>query len=335
MTLTLTDTNGGASGLSSGTITKTATLGVAAYPLDAQRFEDDGSYGVAIGGLSTRKGFDVFPDTYFRSANIYLDNVGDHYFIFPNTNTSGEPTITHRRIAFTGYGNLRLDTSTNNGQEWTLGTRYFAQAMAGIIQMFAGATAPDGWLICDGSAVSRTTYATLFAAIGTTWGAGNGSTTFNLPDLRGRAPIGAGTGSSLTARTLGGKGGAETVKLTDDQSGLPAHTHGFTNPKIPNHVHTMDHGHGFTQPKVNRAQNAASGTNRYAIQGTDNSVNVSAHSGAVKDFDGNTGNPTSLGSTTGGAVGAVTGGAKDATSAHNNMQPFAVVNFIICTGKTS
>lgn len=60
----------------------------------------------------------------------------------------------------------------------------------GTIQAYAGSTAPAGYLVADGSAVSRTTYAALFAVIGTTYGAGDGSTTFNLPDLRGRAAVG-------------------------------------------------------------------------------------------------------------------------------------------------
>lgn len=75
----------------------------------------------------------------------------------------------------------------------------------GQITAFGGASAPTGWLLCDGSAVSRTTFAALFAAIGTAFGAGNGTTTFNVPDLRQRFPMGkaaAGTGS-----TLGGTGG--------------------------------------------------------------------------------------------------------------------------------
>jgi microcystin-dependent protein len=62
--------------------------------------------------------------------------------------------------------------------------------LAGMVMAFAGPTAPTGWLKCDGSAVSRTTYASLFVAIGTTYGAGNGSTTFNLPNLLGRVPFG-------------------------------------------------------------------------------------------------------------------------------------------------
>lgn len=65
----------------------------------------------------------------------------------------------------------------------------------GVPAMYGGASAPSGWLFCDGAAVSRTTYAALFAAIGTTFGAGDGLTTFNLPDFRGRSPLGVGQGN--------------------------------------------------------------------------------------------------------------------------------------------
>jgi len=93
----------------------------------------------------------------------------------------------------------------------------------GDLVQIAGASVPTGWLLCDGSAVSRTIYAALFAAIGTTYGAGDGVSTFNLPDLRGRVPIGAGTGSGLSARTRGQQIGTETHPLTEAE--LPAHTH--------------------------------------------------------------------------------------------------------------
>jgi microcystin-dependent protein len=75
---------------------------------------------------------------------------------------------------------------------------------AGCMFDFGGSSAPTGYLLCDGSAVSRTTYARLFAVLSTAWGSGDGSSTFNVPDLRGRCSIGAGTGSGLTARTLAG-----------------------------------------------------------------------------------------------------------------------------------
>jgi microcystin-dependent protein len=97
------------------------------------------------------------------------------------------------------------------------------QSPIGTIVMFAGANPPPGWLLCDGSAVSRFDNAALFSVIGTTYGIGNGTTTFNLPDLRGRFPLGQGTGTALTTRTLGVKSGDESVVLTVDQ--IPSHSH--------------------------------------------------------------------------------------------------------------
>ncbi len=102
------------------------------------------------------------------------------------------------------------------------------------LMMYAGASAPTGWLICDGSAVSRTTYGALFTVISTTYGIGDGSTTFNLPDFRGRMPIGAGTGTSLTTRTLGAQVGAETHIQTETEVG--SHNHTVTD---PGHVHSL------------------------------------------------------------------------------------------------
>jgi microcystin-dependent protein len=94
---------------------------------------------------------------------------------------------------------------------------------AGSITAYAGAVAPSGWLVCDGSAVSRSTYGELFTAIGTTYGTGDGSTTFNLPDLRGRTAIGAGQGVGLTNRALGAKAGEETHALSTAE--VPAHNY--------------------------------------------------------------------------------------------------------------
>lgn len=89
--------------------------------------------------------------------------------------------------------------------------------------MWAKDTAPEGWLLCNGAAVSRSTYASLFTAIGTTFGSGDGSTTFNVPDFRGRAPIGVGQGTGLTNRALAATGGEEEHDLISDE--MPAHTH--------------------------------------------------------------------------------------------------------------
>lgn len=84
----------------------------------------------------------------------------------------------------------------------------------GELAWFGLSTAPAGWLVCDGSAVRRTTYSALFTAVGTSWGAGDGSTTFNLPDVRGRGLIGSGQGAGLTSRVFGTSGGEETHVLT-------------------------------------------------------------------------------------------------------------------------
>lgn len=82
---------------------------------------------------------------------------------------------------------------------------------AGRVEQYAGSAAPSGWLECDGSAVSRATYARLFMAISTTWGTGDGSTTFNLPDFRGRVAVGKGTG---TASASGVNGDVDTTADT-------------------------------------------------------------------------------------------------------------------------
>ena len=93
---------------------------------------------------------------------------------------------------------------------------------------YAGSSAPTGFLICDGSEVSRTTYADLFAAIGTAFGPGDGSTTFNLPDSRERVSIGVGTGAGLTARSRGDEIGASSHTLTEAE--MASHDHDLTDP---------------------------------------------------------------------------------------------------------
>lgn len=96
-------------------------------------------------------------------------------------------------------------------------------ANIGDIKIISHTTIPADWLLCDGSAISRATYADLFALIGVTYGNGDGTTTFNLPELRGRTVIGAGNNPSLTNRPLGANVGAETHTL--NQAQMPAHTH--------------------------------------------------------------------------------------------------------------
>ena len=106
----------------------------------------------------------------------------------------------------------------------------------GSITAFAGSTEPVGWLFCYGQQISRASYAALFAVIGTTYGVGDGSTTFNLPDLRGRIPLtkdnmGGTSANRVTdaaADTLGGSGGAENHTLSASE--IPAHNHQILRP---------------------------------------------------------------------------------------------------------
>jgi microcystin-dependent protein len=93
----------------------------------------------------------------------------------------------------------------------------------GGIIAYGVTTAPSGFLLCDGSAVSRSTYATLFSTIGTSFGAGDGSTTFNVPDLRSRTIVGTGQGSGLTNRTLAATGGEESHALSSGELATHAH----------------------------------------------------------------------------------------------------------------
>ena len=177
-------------------------------------------------------------------------------------------------------------------------------APTGALMPFAGTTAPSGWLLCYGQTVSRTTYAALFAIIGTTYGAGDGSSTFTLPDLRGRVIAGqddmGGTSANrltnqtggLDGDTLGAAGGAETHTLTTAQ--------------MPSHRHTM-----FRQVV----------SNSYTY-------NEEVYAAYARDSDGN--NDYYVTSTT--QVANIYGTkATGGDGAHNNVQPTIILNYIIRT----
>lgn len=177
---------------------------------------------------------------------------------------------------------------------------------SGAISPYAGSSAPTGWLLCDGTAVSRTTYAALFALIGTTYGAGDGSTTFNLPNLKGKIPVGLDS-SQTEFDALAETGGAKTHTLTTSE--MPSHTH-----TQDAHTHTQNaHSHTFSHGKWN-----AGSTDLTTFR-------VDLNSGA-NNWNGGTGNTTATNQNT-TATNQNTGGG----GAHNNLQPYLVVNYIIKT----
>ncbi len=165
------------------------------------------------------------------------------------------------------------------------------------------AALPSGWLLCDGSAVSRTTYASLFAAVGINFGGGDGITTFNLPDLRGRTVIGVGHGTGLTARTLAQVVGEETHTLAASE--MPAHSHTVTD---PGHLHTVV-AQGSSVAAQVAVSSASSGCGVYC--GTQQAPLAEVTTVAAT-------------TTTGVTVQSTGGGA-----AHNVMQPSIVLNYLI------
>lgn len=191
-----------------------------------------------------------------------------------------------------------------------------ARVPVGAVNMWVTGTAPSGWLLCQGQQLAIADYTALSTVLGTTYGAltngsgGVGTTHFRLPDLRGRAPIGAGTGrnvadsADLTARTLGAKiSDAETVTLTAAQSGLRQHNHTAGQA-------SHSHGIGYT----------SAGNNYYAFGQITDITRGGTDYIENRAFTSDVQQP---------AVTVNNVAAADASEAHTNVQPSTVINFII------
>jgi microcystin-dependent protein len=136
---------------------------------------------------------------------------------------ANEQPITNGASLIGYYDEVNSAPTTVAAQLTYLTGAVVAPFPTGSIIDFGGTSAPAGFLVCDGSAVSRATYDDLFAVIGTTWGIGNGSTTFNIPDFSGRVTAGSGGTLPPLANTVGSTGGSSTHTLTVDE--LTPHTH--------------------------------------------------------------------------------------------------------------
>ena len=195
--------------------------------------------------------------------------------------------------------NAVVTTSIADGAVTAAKLAVGAAFVSGMVMPFAGSSAPSGWLLAFGQDVSRTTYAALFSAIGTTYGAGDGSSTFTLPDLRGRVVAGqdnmGGTSidrltnqtGGVDGDTLGATGGAETHTLLETQ--MPSHNHS-----------------GVVQQREDF--NPTSGSTTQTPLGFGDTRSGSRASAS----------PLTINNTGGG-------------QAHNNVQPTIVLNYIIKT----
>jgi microcystin-dependent protein len=175
----------------------------------------------------------------------------------------------------------------------------------GEITMWATSTAPTGWLIADGSAVSRSTYSALFGVLSTTYGAGDGSTTFNLPNLKGRVPTGRDS-ASADFTNMGSTGGATTSAL--GVSNLPAHTH--TTTVDANGLDVLYNAGSYTTGYIT----GRDADNNGIIDGTTNTFGIAVGSATDHAHTASTG---------AGGNGTATG------NAFSNLAPYIALNFII------
>lgn len=191
---------------------------------------------------------------------------------------------------------IRSYHSSNGGGGWTAWAQMATPSdpstmgITGEIRMWSAAAVPSGWQVCDGTALSRTANVKLFNVIGTTYGVGDGSTTFNVPNMKGRVPVGLDSTQTEFA-SMGESGGEKT--------------HTLTTSEMPSHTHTQN-AHNHTFPGNGALTDGPTGT-PYSVQ-----------NGTFYGF-----RATSTNSTT--AVNQNTGGG----GAHNNLQPYITLKYII------
>lgn len=231
--------------------------------------------------------------------------------------TTDEQTLTNKTLTSPDINGGTVDGTVIGGNTPAAGTFTNMNATTvmqggnlllptGTVLPFVSSTAPGGYLTCDGSTVSRTTYAALFAVVSTTFGSGDGSTTFNLPDLTNRFIYG---GSSI-----GTTGGSATKTLSTNE--MPAHTHTGTTDEDGSHTHSItDSGHSHTMKTESVSAGAGSTVANNdqgsgGLSGDSSTTGITVNSGGAHTHDFTTGS---------------TGGG----SSFSLLNPYMVMNYII------
>lgn len=203
----------------------------------------------------------------------------------------------------------------------------------GSVMPFAGSSSPDStWLICDGSALSRTLYPTLFALIGTTYGVGDGSTTFNIPNMKGRVPVGLDS-TDTDFDSLGETGGAKTHSLTEAELASHSHSNSLTNSTVAHSGHAHEQafpihptgGGGSGGPVAATPWN----TSVFGISGTA----ITYPNTGIISITGSASPATGYPYMTSGPNQTITVGINNASAgsgnAHNNVQPYIALNYVM------
>ena len=202
---------------------------------------------------------------------------------------------------------------------------------SGSIMQYGGTAAPTGWILCDGSAVSTTTYAALYAVIGTAFNTSGGQSapaagTFRVPLLTGRIPVGRNIADGDFGN-IGQTAGEKSVTLTAFQSGLPTHTHAGSNATFTGTAATtvtadLDHVHSFQTSSYGlQPVRYATDGNEYVFTGYG-----SANTGTMNTNRYHSHSFTATGNV---SLSIANAGGTSAADAHTNLQPYIVVNYII------
>ena len=198
----------------------------------------------------------------------------------------------------------------------------------GAIKPWTKAAAPDGYLLCNGAAVSRSTYAELFAVVSTTYGSGDGSTTFNVPQLQGKMP----QGYDGNTYNLAGTGGANTVTVavTNNQAATNATNQSVTvTGSISNtsltEAQLASHAHNLANLNINPGPTG--GTKGVSKDGSNNAGSNTINTNNAGSGTGHNHSHTLSGTLTGNITTSLTGSVTAAGT--NSFSPFVVVNYII------